>query len=90
MELVRHNSNLLLDLSLTLLKYSGSSIDFDLKFLFSNFDQRICIGSDHPEYSHAEVLNKFKILSQGLPSEKVENIGYKNIMRFLDFACNTK
>ena len=51
MELVRHNHNILLDLSLTIMKYEGSSLDFDIKFLFKSFDQRICIGSDHPEYS---------------------------------------
>ena len=47
-ELVRFNANLILDLSLTIMKYAGSSLDADLSFLFREFDRRICIGSDHP------------------------------------------
>jgi predicted TIM-barrel fold metal-dependent hydrolase len=83
MELVRHNPNLLLDLSLTILKYEGSSIDSDLKFLFSKFDQRICIGTDHPEYTHSHLAYRFGRLSQDIDSDKAANISYKNIMKFL-------
>ena len=34
---------------MTMQKYRGSSIEQDIKFLFRTFDERICIGSDHPE-----------------------------------------
>src|SRR5205085_2428141 len=58
-ELVRFNPSLLLDLSQTLMKYPGSSIDMDLRFLFQSFDRRICIGSDFPEYSLRDVKGRF-------------------------------
>jgi len=83
MEFVRFNPNLLLDLSLTLFKYKGSSIDLDLKFLFESFDRRICIGTDHPEYTPKDLENRFNELSSGLTKEKKENIAFRNISTFL-------
>jgi predicted TIM-barrel fold metal-dependent hydrolase len=82
-ELVRFNPNLLLDLSLTILKYSGSSLDLDIDFLFKNFDRRICIGTDHPEYSHKALRQKFEAFARTTDSEKIKNIAYKNITKFL-------
>jgi len=82
-ELVRFNHNLLLDLSLTLMKYQGSSIDADIRFLASHFDRRICIGSDHPEYSHQSTRERFEYFTARLPSEKVSNIAFNNLDNFL-------
>lgn len=82
-ELVRHNPNLLLDLSLTMMKYQGSSIDDDVRFLFQLFDRRICIGTDHPEYSHQAVRRRFEMFSEGISAEKKHNIAYRNIETFL-------
>jgi predicted TIM-barrel fold metal-dependent hydrolase len=82
-ELVRFNETLLLDLSFTMMKYRGSSIDADLAFLFRRFDRKICIGTDHPEYSHEDLRERFDHLCAGLPSEKVENIASKNLKTFL-------
>lgn len=82
-ELVRFNDNLLLDLSFTLLKYRGSSLDADVAYLFRKFDRRICIGSDHPEFSHEELRERFDHLCAGLPREKAENIASKNLKAFL-------
>lgn len=82
-ELVRFNENLLLDLSLTLMKYAGSSLDADIGFLFRDFDRRICIGSDHPEYGHQELRRRFEALASGAPREKAENIAFRNIATFL-------
>jgi predicted TIM-barrel fold metal-dependent hydrolase len=82
-ELVRFNENLLLDLSLTLMKYEGSSIDNDIRFLCHNFDKRICVGSDHPEWSLVRFRSRVESFCNGLPSEKVERIGHNNITRFL-------
>ena len=82
-ELVRFNPNLLLDLSLTFMKYRSSSLDMDIRFLFEQFDQRICIGTDFPEYSHQEVRELFVKMSRGLSREKLENIGHRNVERFL-------
>tara|TARA_Y100001980_G_C14555406_1_gene343840 strand:+ start:4732 stop:5520 length:789 start_codon:yes stop_codon:yes gene_type:complete len=87
-ELVRFNQNLLLDLSLTILKYQGSSIEKDIQFLFKNFDRRICIGTDHPEYSHELLRRKFNSLTLNIDNNKAKNIGYKNITKFLGISFN--
>lgn len=75
--------NFLLDLSMTLLRYNKSSIDLDLKYLFQTLDERICIGSDFPEYSLQETKKKFIKLSKGLSLKKKKNIAYKNLEQFL-------
>lgn len=82
-ELTRFNPNLLLDLSMTFLKYRGSSLDLDLRFLFERFDRRICVGTDFPEYTHREVRERFLQMSKGIAREKAENIAFRNIERFL-------
>lgn len=82
MELVRVNSNLLLDLSFTMLKYQGSSIDLDIEFLFQHFDRRISVGSDYPEFSISNLRNRFDAFSSKITREKKENIAYKNILTF--------
>lgn len=83
-ELVRFNSNFLLDLSLTLMKYKNSSLDSDISYLFNNFDRRICIGTDHPEYSHKEVRERYDFFSKGLTEDKKKNIAYLNLMKLFD------
>lgn len=84
-EFVRNNvDNFLLDLSLTLMKYKGSSIDSDLSFLFKNFDERICIGSDSPEWDLRDFKNRFKYFSNDINQIKINNIGFKNLENFLD------
>lgn len=82
-ELVRFNSNLLLDLSQTLMKYPGSSVDQDIRFLIRHFDRRICIGSDFPEYSLEQFKRRFEELSAGAPEEKIRNVAHRNIETFL-------
>jgi predicted TIM-barrel fold metal-dependent hydrolase len=82
-ELVRFNQNLLLDLSLTIMKYRGSSVDKDIGFLFRQFDRRLCVGTDFPEYSPADLRARFDAFSRDLPTEKVENIAYRNLQSFL-------
>jgi len=88
-ELVRFNPNLLLDLSLTMMKYRGSSIDADLRFLFQSFDRRVCIGSDHPEYGHGEIRERFEELAVGLSLEKLENVGCRNLLEFIEHDSTT-
>lgn len=78
-ELVRANSNLILDLSMTIMRYENSSIDLNIKHLFKNLDRKICIGTDHPEHSHKELRRRFSTLSKDISGEKAENIGYKNL-----------
>jgi len=82
-EIARAFSNVLLDLSLTLCKYVGSSLDLDLKFAFSQFDRRVCVGSDGPEFLSNNLRERFNYLSHGLSEDKLKNIGYKNILAFI-------
>lgn len=81
--IVRHNPFLLLDLSMTLMKYRGSSLDLDLKFMFSSFDQRICLGSDYPEWHYDQIILRFDELAALLPECKRDNIASSNLLRAL-------
>jgi predicted TIM-barrel fold metal-dependent hydrolase len=80
-EIVRANPNLMLDVSFTIMRYPGSRIDDDMRFLFATTDQLITIGSDFPEYSPAAMLERFKLLSHGLEAHRVENITHRNLER---------
>src|SRR6185503_12404899 len=82
-ELVHYNPNLLLDLSYTLLKYRGSSLDADMHYLFRALDRRTCIGVDHPEFTHRALRERFDELASGLPEEKANNIAHRNLESFL-------
>ncbi len=82
-ESVRMNPNVLLDLSNTLQRYEGSSLDQDISYLFRTFDRRLCIGTDYPDYQPAQLRVRFEALANGLALDKRENIGWKNIVKFL-------
>jgi len=88
MEITRAYKNILLDLSLTLVKYKGSSIDLDISFLFKYFDQRICIGSDHPEISIKDLRLRFNEFSKNISYEKASNIAHKNLSSFFTYKNN--
>ncbi|TDH38328.1 hypothetical protein E2A64_04225 [Pseudohoeflea suaedae] len=83
MQLVRHSPNILIDLSFTMMKYTGSSLDLDLAYVMRGFNRRTCFGVDHPEYTHAEVRTRFDALSAGLSPEERANVGFNNLSRFL-------
>lgn len=83
MEIVRAFPNTLLDLSFTLSKYASSSLDMDIQFLFNNFDQRICVGSDFPEITINKLRTRFDTFSQNIDTTKAENIAYKNLSKFI-------
>lgn len=74
--------NFLLDLSMTIMRYKGSSVDLDIKYLFKKLDQRICIGSDFPEYSLEEVKKRFLKLATGINEKKKKNIAFNNLNNF--------
>jgi predicted TIM-barrel fold metal-dependent hydrolase len=82
-EIVRSYNNVLLDLSFTICKYNGSSLDMDIQFAFDTYDRRICIGSDFPEFSPRDLRERFIFFSNAIPHEKAENIAYRNIAHFL-------
>jgi predicted TIM-barrel fold metal-dependent hydrolase len=88
-EAIRANRNILLDLSFTLNRFEGSSLDQDIAYLFRTFDQRICIGTDFPDYSPAQVRVRFETFSQNLDQYKKENIGWRNITAALGISAPT-
>jgi len=77
--------NVLFDLSFTICKYVNSSLDMDIRFLFESFDQRICIGSDHPEVQLKFLRERFEFFSKDISQIKKENIAYKNIIKWLTY-----
>ena len=83
-ELVRFNDNLLLDISYTMIRYKNSSLRYDIDYLFKHLDQKICIGSDFPEYSLSDLRKTFNYYSDKISRKKSENIAYKNIIAFLN------
>lgn len=80
-EVVRLHPALTLDLSFTLLRYAGSSLDADLRWVMTRLDQRTVIGSDMPEYTPAEAFSRAERLAEGIPAEKWANIAYRNLER---------
>ena len=83
MEFCRANDHLLLDVSLTLMKYRGSSLDDDLRFVFSSFDRRTCIGSDYPWYQPAEIVERAAELLAEVDDERCRNILRGNLEAYL-------
>jgi predicted TIM-barrel fold metal-dependent hydrolase len=83
MQLVRHSPNILIDLSFTMMKYAGSSLDLDLAYIMRGFNRRTCFGVDHPEYAHVEVRARFDALSAGMSDDERTNVGSRNLARFL-------
>ncbi len=80
-EIVRMYPNLRLDFSFTIMRYAGSRLDDDLRFLFRTTDQLITLGSDFPEYTPAQVLERFEALAVGLEPHRRENILHGNLER---------
>ena len=78
-ELGRMYEHILLDLSFSLLRYSGSSLDADMRFLLANLDQRVVIGSDFPEYTPREMLDRFESLAATLPKSKRDAVLFGNL-----------
>jgi predicted TIM-barrel fold metal-dependent hydrolase len=89
MEIARAFENTLLDLSYTLIKYKGSSLDLDINYLFKNFDKRICIGTDFPEFSHRELRDTFDFYSLKISEDKQRNIAFRNIINFCNLTDKT-
>ncbi len=81
-EIVRCNPNLVLDLSFTIMRYRGSDrLDADMNFLFRSTDQLVTVGSDFPEYTPVQMLERFSALSAGVEPHRVHNITHANLQR---------
>jgi predicted TIM-barrel fold metal-dependent hydrolase len=61
------------------MRYARSSVDADIRFMVQNLDQRMSLGSDFPEYTPAEALARFAVLTEGLPERKRENVAWRNL-----------
>ncbi len=83
-EIVRHFPQVILDLSFTLCKYPGSSLDADIRYLFAHYDRRICVGSDSPEFSLNDLRNRFDQLSDGLDLARCTRIASGNLQSYLE------
>ncbi len=83
MQLASHSLNILLDISHTMMRYQGSSIDLDLKWLFQRFSFRTCFGTDHPEWGHVEVRERFESLAHGADPDAMRRVGGVNLARLL-------
>jgi predicted TIM-barrel fold metal-dependent hydrolase len=83
MELTRKYSNVLLDLSFTLCRYEGSSIDLDIKYLFKSYDRRISVGSDSPQFGLDRLRRRFDEFAQGIDPDKCANVAYRNLLAFV-------
>ena len=83
---IRHSPAFIGDLSMTYLKYRKSSISDDIGFLLRNFDQRICIGSDFPEYSPKEIIKFVKkdAFKYAISEEKLQNFLVDNALKFAE------
>lgn len=87
----QHFKNVFLDLSFTICRYINSSLIYDMAYLFEYLDQKIIIGTDHPEYSYSslrESLERIESLldmriNKDLISKKLDNIYYKNMTTLL-------
>ena len=82
-EMGRAHPNVLLDLSLTMFRYSGSSLEWDLRFLMRELDQRVIIGSDFPEHTPQQALERFNALTHDIAEAKRDNIVRSNLERWL-------
>lgn len=80
-EIVRMRTNLLIDTSFTLMRYAGSSLDADMRFIFRTLDQRATVGSDFPEYSLPAAKARIDSLLEDLPPQKRANVKYRNLDR---------
>ncbi|MGE5343216.1 MAG: amidohydrolase family protein [Candidatus Omnitrophota bacterium] len=72
-EIIRPYEHVLLDLSLTVIRFLETSVGNDIRFLVKTFDRRLAVGSDFPEHTFGEVLHAFEKL--GFSKAELENRG---------------
>ncbi len=88
----QHFKNIYIDLSFTLCRYINSSLIKDFEYLFEFLDQKIIIGSDHPEYNYFDLrknlINIEKILIKRLNHQdlkkKFTNVMNKNLLSIIE------
>lgn len=81
-EMTRFFKATLLDLSWTLCELAGSSLDLDLRYVLDRCRERVCIGSDSPEYAPSRMRTRFAQLTEGFERTHIERIAYRNLFAF--------
>lgn len=87
-EVTRPFKKVLLDLSFTLCEYANSSLDLDLRYVMDRCDGRVCIGSDSPEYSPAQMRARFEQLTINFTQAQRERIAFRNMFSFTGLPCD--
>ena len=85
-EVVRLHPGLVLDLSFTLLRYTGTSLDADLGWVMRNLDERVVIGSDMPEFTPTDAFARAEQLAGGIAAAKWANVAHGNLERLFSAA----
>lgn len=80
--LARHSESLLIDLSFTVVDQLTSGLDEFTGQLMLKLDQRICIGTDSPEFEVPQVLQRLEEVAGDLEVDKTANILSNNLLRF--------
>lgn len=80
--LARHSPTILLDLSFTFMDRVHLVMNDVVETLIFELDQRICIGSDSPEFPISSFIERLNTLLGGLPPAKAVNIAAGNLSRF--------
>ncbi|MEW4562465.1 amidohydrolase family protein [Bremerella sp. JC770] len=79
MDAVRSSHNVFLDLSFTIHRYQGSSLELDMAYLLRTFDRRTVFGSDFPEVPIQQAFAMLRELGRELPTEKLQNVLGNNL-----------
>lgn len=84
---VRNCPNAFLDLSFTLSRYLGSSVEMDIRYLLRTFENRLVFGSDFPEISQVQALSDLdNLFGDGKPAAK-ERVLSTNLLQAIQGAA---
>lgn len=81
---VRHCPNAVLDISSTLVRFAGSTVETDVRYLLSTFDRRLVFGSDFPEISVTEARTVLDRVGSSAKPGAVARVLGQNLADFLD------
>jgi predicted TIM-barrel fold metal-dependent hydrolase len=82
-EALRERVNAYIDLSMSLLRYAGSAVALDHRWLLARFDRRTMFGSDFPEAGISEAQAALRQAARELPDEKLAHVAGGTLARLL-------
>tara|TARA_Y100001980_G_C14555302_1_gene343548 strand:+ start:888 stop:1682 length:795 start_codon:yes stop_codon:yes gene_type:complete len=77
-------TNLLFDFSYTIMQPELIDDKKTIKSVINNYYERICIGSDWPEFTHYQLIDRLIDLLKGISDDKIKKIMNYNIRKFFD------